>query len=104
MNSVTITYDLHPPKNVSVPGRGSTAEHKFTMAASPSTSGSHVAYYAALRETIATAKTTLGEELTIWRDAVGKKEIEKEKAKEKQAKADGDEEDLEEEEEEDGAP
>ncbi|TDL26375.1 hypothetical protein BD410DRAFT_783410 [Rickenella mellea] len=44
-------------------------------------------YYAALNATIQDAKSTLGQELTIWRDAVGTAESDKER-KAQRVKAD----------------
>ena len=55
-------------------------------------------YYAGLREAIANAKGAVGEELTVWRDAVGSRELTKEpKAVKKDDEEDGEEEEEEEE-------
>jgi hypothetical protein len=94
MTSVTFTYELNPPVEVTAPGLNASAKHDFPIAASPQTTDAYVSYYTALRTTVAEARAKLGEELTIWRDAVGKKETEKEKAK--PAKPTEDDEDTEE--------
>ncbi|CCM02255.1 uncharacterized protein FIBRA_04338 [Fibroporia radiculosa] len=66
---------LQPPADTPSPGLDTSKTHEFPLPA-PSESGKE--YYAALQSTIAQAKAILGEELTVWRDAVGKGEQAKE--------------------------
>jgi hypothetical protein len=97
MASVRISYSLNPPAGVSAPGLDSSGQHKLLV----STPFSHdadaqAAYYTALRSTIAEARAKLGDDLTAWRDAVGKKEVEKEKAQQIKAAEENEEEEEEE--------
>ena len=89
--NITITYELHPPSGIEPNGLSSSKIHEFSVA-SEGSSGSK--YYDALRQSVVQAKTTLGEELTAWKDAVGTKELTKEPKKPKDE--DDDEEDDEE--------
>ena len=72
--SITISYDLNPPESVD----NELVESKsasFTVKKSPE--DGQKAYYAALRSgsAIHLARNQLGDELTAWRDAVGKEEL-----------------------------
>ncbi|KAG6919069.1 hypothetical protein DXG01_009322 [Tephrocybe rancida] len=95
--TITISYELHPPAQTVNDAQGlstsKTLVHKVEL--SPESAGLE-AYYGALRAAIATAKDQLGNELTAWRDAVGKAELSKETPK--TLKYDADEEEEEEEE------
>ncbi|GLB43687.1 hypothetical protein LshimejAT787_1401990 [Lyophyllum shimeji] len=95
--SITISYELNPPaqreKDV---GTLSTAKtQSFAVKASPADGLEK--YYAALHEAIAGAKEQLGNELTAWRDAVGKAELSKETSKTLKYDAEGEGEEEEEE-------
>jgi hypothetical protein len=82
MVTVTVSYILSPPAGTSASGLSPSARHEFPVSASIGRDAdAQAAYYASLRTTIDEAKAKLGHEMTVWRDAVGKKEIEKEKAK-----------------------
>ncbi|PCH34422.1 hypothetical protein WOLCODRAFT_61079, partial [Wolfiporia cocos MD-104 SS10] len=72
--ALTVTYELHPPPNAIECVLPPKQSHDFPV--SPTEDAK--AYYEALRLSIAQAKTKLGEELTIWRDAVGSREQAKE--------------------------
>ncbi|KAL6307756.1 hypothetical protein BKA93DRAFT_55150 [Sparassis latifolia] len=74
--AITVTYELHPPPDTLTTGLLSTKTHQFPVADGVQ-SGKE--YYEALRRAVADAKSTLGDELTAWRDAVGTREQEKEK-------------------------
>ncbi|KDQ62942.1 hypothetical protein JAAARDRAFT_360460 [Jaapia argillacea MUCL 33604] len=77
--AITITYDLRPPAGTPSPGAclSSTKSHEIG-AEVVKDDGGEKGYYQALREAIGTAKGVLGEELTVWRDAVGNREQGKE--------------------------
>ncbi|GJE99491.1 hypothetical protein PsYK624_157550 [Phanerochaete sordida] len=91
--NLTITYDLKVPEVTTAPALDSSRTLAFPVADKADLK----AYYADLRANIEQAKNAVGEELTVWRDAVGNREQAKEP---KAAKKDEDEEDEEEEEEE----
>jgi len=79
-SSIKITYTLNPPTTVE-----STAEfpkqksHEFTVTAS--SNGGTAGYYAAMRSSLNKARNEVGDELTAWRDQVGKAELNKEPKK-----------------------
>ncbi|KAG6812278.1 hypothetical protein H0H92_003587 [Tricholoma furcatifolium] len=101
--SITIRYELHPPAQVlsdAAAGGLTTAKTESHVVEGEiptggSAEGQLGVYYGALRTAIAQAKDQLGNELTAWRDAVGKAELSKETAK--TLKYDADEEEEEEE-------
>lgn len=90
MAALSVQYKLNPPAGTAAPALEPNAHHTIPVLAPPS--GDHRSYYDALRASIADAKATLGEELTAWRDAVGKGEAIKEK---KQVSTDSEEEEEE---------
>ena len=78
MSTLTIKYDLKPPAGVDA---GALQAAKTTTAAIATDPKDQSQYYAELRKAVLHAKDTLGEELTQWRDAVGKAEVDKETKK-----------------------
>ena len=72
---VTVTYDLAPPEGTPRPNLESSTS--LTQPVAPSTSG-YKEYYDALRAAIDEVKVVSGHELTVWRDAVGNRELGKE--------------------------
>jgi hypothetical protein len=73
---ITVTYHLKPPNDVNPPKLGDESlspvvRHIFPPDAKATNSTTH---YALLLESINNAKERLGEELTVWRDAVGEGE------------------------------
>lgn len=72
MSSVKITYDLKPPAAVDVSGLKKSKTYEFSIPASPETG--LASYYTALQESIMKTKEQIGNDLTEWRDAVGKAE------------------------------
>ena len=62
------------------PNLSTTSSHTFPLSIAPEAQG-HAGYYAALRAALADARTKTGDELTQWRDAVGKSELGKETKK-----------------------
>lgn len=68
---VQVKYDLHPPADTPSNDLQSSKTHEFAV--KPANERGK-AYYEALRKAVVEAKTTLGAELTVWRDAVGNRE------------------------------
>ena len=88
--SITISYDLKPPADTPQAGLAPSKTQTFAV----KDGGSH---YAGLRASLATAKDTVGKELTEWRDQVGDLEKGKDvKPPKTQADAEEDEEEEEE--------
>ena len=83
---VAVTYDLLVPDGTNWPGPKSSASH--TQPVAPNT-GNHTEYYAALRATIDEIRAVTGHELTLWRDAVGNRELGKEANMKKEDGEDG---------------
>ena len=74
--SIKIAYELHPPADTQSSNLTASKTHDFTIS---STNTSNLnEYYAALRDSLAKSKQVVGDELTEWRDAVGKLELSKE--------------------------
>jgi len=77
--AITVEYTLNPPaassgQNYDLPV---SKKHSFELGESQNAAG----HYKLLRESIARARDEVGEELTAWRDAVGKAELSKETKK-----------------------
>ncbi|TFK42184.1 hypothetical protein BDQ12DRAFT_732896 [Crucibulum laeve] len=79
MSSISITYEPHPPAAITAGNLATAGKHEYGIKSNPS--DGQKAYYGALRAAIADAKNQTGEELTSWRDAVGKAELNKEPKK-----------------------
>jgi len=90
--TITVEYTINPPpssgREYDLP---TSKKHEFKISGSSAESGQSE-HYKMLRESIAQARQEVGEELTAWRDAVGKAELNKEP---KKTKADDDEEEEE---------
>lgn len=76
--TIKITYNLKPPTNVDSSDRAATKTHAFKI--KPAASGS-TAFYTALRTSLEQARNEVGDEITAWRDVVGKAELVKEPKK-----------------------
>lgn len=75
--AISITYELNLPADTPVPdNHAATKTHEFSVA--NANAAGQKEYYAGLRAAVLQAKSTLGEELTAWRDVVGKREENKE--------------------------
>jgi hypothetical protein len=72
---ITITYNLVVPEGTPHQKPESSVSHSRPIA--PSTTG-YKEYYDVLRAAIDEIKTVTGHELTVWRDAVGNRELGKE--------------------------
>ncbi|KAF9444757.1 hypothetical protein P691DRAFT_307073 [Macrolepiota fuliginosa MF-IS2] len=73
---IKITYDLKPPAGIQSNGLSASKTLEFAVPASPE--AGQKLYYTALQATIAKARDQVGNDLTTWRDAVGKAELTKE--------------------------
>ncbi|TFY52176.1 hypothetical protein EVG20_g10672 [Dentipellis fragilis] len=91
--SLTVSYNLRVPEEVQVPGSQAEKTHQYEV---KSEKEGYAGYYDELRLAIADVKAKTGDELTVWRDAVGNRELNKEP---KSAKNDEDDEEEEGEEE-----
>jgi hypothetical protein len=79
-SSLKITYTLNPPATIESTGElPKQKSHEFTV--TPSSNGGTATYYAAMRSSLSTAQNEVGDELTAWRDRVGKAELNKEPKK-----------------------
>lgn len=76
--TIKITYHLKPPTNVDGGDNATTKIHAFEI--EPAASGS-TAFYTALRTSLEQARNEVGDEMTAWRDIVGKAELVKEPKK-----------------------
>jgi hypothetical protein len=83
MTSISVHYDLRLPEGTPNPSSGikNATTHKFPVGSAATNAGDLRGYYDSLRDGLAKAKTQVGEELTEWRDAVGRGEAAKEKKK-----------------------
>ncbi|KAF8079265.1 hypothetical protein FPV67DRAFT_1403550 [Lyophyllum atratum] len=91
--TITISYDLNPPAQSikDAANLSSSTTQTFPVNANLATDGQEK-YYSALQAAIAGARDQLGNELTAWRDAVGKAELSKETPKTLKYDAEGEEE------------
>ncbi|KAI0326758.1 hypothetical protein GY45DRAFT_1328519 [Cubamyces sp. BRFM 1775] len=92
---VSVTYELKPPSDTPSPTHlSATKTHEVAIANTDASN--QKAYYEGLRAAVLQAKSILGEELTAWRDAVGRREDNKEAKIPKKSEGDEDEEEDEE--------
>ncbi|TFY59767.1 hypothetical protein EVJ58_g5582 [Rhodofomes roseus] len=73
-SALTVSYELRPPPET--PQEGLQAQKTHTFPVPSEKKGKE--YYESLRKAVAEARSTFGEELTAWRDAVGTREQTKE--------------------------
>jgi hypothetical protein len=79
-SSVKITYTLNPPTTIKSSSElPKQKSHEFTVLPSPN--GGTAVYYTALRNSLNKARNEVGDELTAWKDQVGKAELNKEPKK-----------------------
>ncbi|KJA28310.1 hypothetical protein HYPSUDRAFT_129177 [Hypholoma sublateritium FD-334 SS-4] len=76
--TIKITYNLKPPTNVDGGDKATTKTHAFEIKTPASGS---TAFYTALRTSLEQARNEVGDEMTAWRDIVGKAELVKEPKK-----------------------
>ena len=88
---IKIQYSLNLPEGVDVGDKTTSKTHRFKIniptssnnghdqdAKKKSSSSSSSYYYEALRNALQEAKRQMGHELTVWKDDVGTKELNKE--------------------------
>lgn len=76
--SITVSYQLSPPADIQAENLPTSKTQSFPVKGSLD---DPTKYYGALQKAIEEAKDQLGNELTAWRDAVGKAELIKETPK-----------------------
>ncbi|KAF5312528.1 hypothetical protein D9619_002471 [Psilocybe cf. subviscida] len=76
--AIKITYTLKPPTSVQGGNLATQKSHEHPI--KPADEGK-TAFYTALRKSIDAARTEIGDELTAWRDVIGKAELVKEPKK-----------------------
>ena len=79
-------YSLNLPEGVNTENKQTSKTHQFKIDTTPSSNDSYSqeakkSYYDALRNAMEEARNQIGDELTAWRDRVGKKELNKEPRK-----------------------
>ena len=102
-STIKIQYSLNLPEGVNTGDKPTSKTHQFKIDAPSSNDSSSTtsrqdarkSYYDALRDALEEARNQIGNELTAWRDCVGKRELNKEL---KKGNGDDDEEGEEEEE------
>lgn len=81
--SIKISYLLNPPASISsdaskiaeeLPQKSKSHEYQIVLDQASGADG----YYSALRKAVEAARSEIGDELTKWRDIVGKEELGKE--------------------------
>jgi hypothetical protein len=86
-SSVKITYTINPPSSIApTPDLAKSKSTEYLISPSEHDKAGK-AYYAELRKALEAARTEVGEDLTRWKELVGKAELNKEP---KQAEDDND--------------
>ena len=87
-STIKIQYSLNLPEGVNTEDKPTSKTHQFKIDTNPSSNGDTSSkeakkscYYEALRKALEEARNQIGDELTAWRDCVGKKELNKEPRK-----------------------
>jgi hypothetical protein len=76
---IKIQYSLNLPEGVKTGGKPTSKTHQFKIdTTSNDAKNSESSYYDALRIALEKARNQIGDELTAWRDCVGKMELSKE--------------------------
>ena len=96
-STISISYDLHPPSGIDKTASGLSTSRKIEVQVKADASQDLESYYSALHNAIEEARTKVGQDLTEWRDAVGKDEASKEPKKTAKDEAEDDAEEEEEE-------
>jgi len=82
--SIKVTYDLNPPLSIPIPAdlqKSNTHSYPVKISASLDKMKAGNSFYRGLRKSLDAARNEVGEELTTWRDLVGKVELNKEPKK-----------------------
>ncbi|PPQ69481.1 hypothetical protein CVT25_002046 [Psilocybe cyanescens] len=77
--AIKITYDLKPPQGVKHGDKPTQKAQEFPVNASGDSN--NTAFYTALRASLDKARNEVGNEITAWRDIIGKAELNKEPKK-----------------------
>jgi hypothetical protein len=82
-STIKIQYSLNLPEGVNTGDKPTSKTHQFkidttTPSSNDSRQDAKKSYYDALRDALEEARHQIGDELTAWRDCVGKKEMNKE--------------------------
>jgi hypothetical protein len=83
-STIKIQYSLNLPEGVNTENKSTSKTYQFKIDTTPSSNDSDNQeakksyYYDALRIALEEARNQIGDELTAWRDCVGKKELNKE--------------------------
>ena len=91
-SAITISYELKPPTGVDTTGLETSK--MYAIAVNKGATEGQKDYYTSLRASIADAKTLFGDDLTVWRDRVGKAELTKEPVAKAEDKEDEEEEEV----------
>jgi hypothetical protein len=83
---IKIRYSLNLPEGVNTENKPTSKAHQFKIDTTPSSNDldsqeAKKPYYDALRNALEEARNQIGDELTAWRDCVGKEELNKESRK-----------------------
>ena len=92
--TVIIEYQVSPPQGVDAPDLATKKTLKYEVHGSPDNGAKD--YYKNLKEAVRVARDEVGEDLTAWRDAVGKAELRKEPTKSRESNSESDEDALDE--------
>lgn len=76
---ITITYELKPPAQTAAEELKTSKTQSFSINSSPA--DSQEKYYKTLQKVVTEARNAVGDDLTAWRNAVGKAELSKETPK-----------------------
>ena len=84
-STIKIQYSLNLPEGINTEDKPTSKTHQFkidsTTCSKNSDSQEAKSYYHALRNALQDARSQIGDELTVWRDCVGNKELNKEPRK-----------------------
>ncbi|KDR85902.1 hypothetical protein GALMADRAFT_235050 [Galerina marginata CBS 339.88] len=78
--TIKIVYDLKPPIGIDAGDKPTAKKHVFEVTPDGQSTKE---FYTALRSALEAARNEVGDELTAWRDIVGKAELSKEPKKKK---------------------
>lgn len=90
MPSLTVSYTLDVPSDTPTPPNLNKNETLQASLPDPTSVSDRKEYYEQLRKAVLQTKGALGEQLTVWRDAVGKREDKKEVVKKEDEDEEGD--------------
>ena len=74
---IKVGYSLNLPEGVNVGDKPTSKTHQFKID-TPVSSDTKKSYYGGLRYALEEARSQVGDELTVWKNCVGEKELGKE--------------------------